>query len=139
MTDVSGGLAARPAPNFHFFLLCRDVCKVICIGKLAGWKGSQHGRSVHSGVSLALTVRWRLFFLIARRGVVAFDMRMARMGVSLDFDLLTWGQQIPLFTSWEELIDDVSKAPDLCSPVYSAIDYVLYRVTLKSHPNFLTL
>lgn len=71
--------------------------------------------------------------------MVAFDMRMARMGVSLDFDLLTRGQQIPLFTSWEELNDDVSKAPDLCSPVYSTIDYVLERVTLKSHPNFLTL
>lgn len=45
---------------------------------------------------------WVEVFLTSEKRVVALDMRMARMGVSLDFDLLTWEQQIPLFTSWKE-------------------------------------
>lgn len=38
---------------------------------------------------LVLTVRWSFVFLPARRGV-PFEMQMARMGVCLGFDLLTW-------------------------------------------------
>lgn len=90
MEEGSGGLAGRCAPNFHSFLLYRDVCMAIYIGKLVGRKGSQHWRRVHSGVSLTLTVRWGFFCYQREERVVTFDMRMIRMGVCLDFNLLSW-------------------------------------------------